>query len=197
MPAEPLLVYLGRHIPEKQVPAIIPALAIARCHLPDLRAAIFGSGPDSDAVQRAIAAAKLQSVVDLPGFVTEDALHATLRRALCLILLSRREGYGLVVAEAAAHGVPCVVLRHPDSAASELIVDGVNGVLCESADSATVASAILRIHDAGYGLRQRTLAWSRDHATELAIAGALPRLLALYCGGATQKRSVRRSCPPP
>ena len=37
---------------------------------------------------------------------------------------SRREGYGLVVVEAAARGVPSVVVADPDNAATELVQEG-------------------------------------------------------------------------
>jgi glycosyltransferase involved in cell wall biosynthesis len=191
IPAEPLVLYVGRHIAEKQIPAIVPALAAARQRLPRLRATLFGTGPDADKVRHAVQVAGLQSVVDLPGFVSEATLQTTLQRALCLILLSRREGYGLVVAEAAAYGVPSIVLRHADSAALELIVDDVNGVACESIAPETVASAILRVHDAGYAMRQRTLAWSCKHARELSIESSLPHLLALYRGEIAAGETVR------
>jgi glycosyltransferase involved in cell wall biosynthesis len=98
------------------------------------------------------------------------------------VLLSRREGYGLIVAEAAASGVPSVVLRHPDSAAAELIVDGVNGFTCASTDPQEVASAILRVHDAGDALRQSTLAWFGARADSLTIEGLLPNVLNVYRG---------------
>jgi glycosyltransferase involved in cell wall biosynthesis len=190
-PADPFVVYFGRLMPEKQVPAVVSAIGHARRTLPSLRGVIFGEGPDTPNVERAIRDAELQSVIELPGFVAEDALRATVRRALCLILLSRREGYGLVVAEAAALGVPSIVLRHDDSAATELVVDGVNGIVCMSADPAAVASAILRIHDVGYELRLSTLAWSQRHTCELSISGSLPRLLALYHGEAFGGRQAR------
>lgn len=192
-PAEPRAVFLGRHIPEKQVPAIIPALVAARQQVPALCGTIFGTGPDAANVRRAALDANLQAIVDLPGFASEEVIRRTLRHALCLILPSRREGYALVVAEAAALGVPSVVLRHPDSAAAELIVDGVNGVIIESVDPASIASAILRIYAAGYRLRQRTLSWNRDHATELSIQGSLPRLVALYRGESINIRAIGQS----
>jgi glycosyltransferase involved in cell wall biosynthesis len=180
--AEPLILYAGRFIPEKQVPAIVFALAEARERLPMLRACLIGEGPDEDAVRDAIRDAGLDASVELPGFVSEETLAQTLRRALCLVLLSRREGYGLVVAEAASLGVPSVVLRHPDSAAAELIVDGINGFTCASTDPRGVASAILRVHDAGDALRRATLAWSQANAAALTMDESLPRLLGAYRG---------------
>jgi glycosyltransferase involved in cell wall biosynthesis len=190
-PSDPLLVYLGRHIPEKQVTAIPPALALARRNLPELQARIFGEGPDTPAIQNAVQVAGVGDRVDLPGFVPEPEIVASLDRALCLLLLSRREGYGLVVVEAAARGVPSIVLDHSDSAARELIVNGVNGLLCATAGPAEVASAILRIHEAGDDLRRSTLAWYRASAGVLTIDGAMPRLLGVYRGEAAKEGSQR------
>ena len=56
---------------------------------------------------------------------------------MCLVLPSRREGYGLVVVEAAALGTPSVVVRGPDNAATELVEDGKNGFVAPSADPET------------------------------------------------------------
>jgi len=178
--AEPSVVYLGRHIPEKQVTAIVPALALARQHLSDLRAVLFGEGPSRASTRRAVAAAGLARAIDLPGFVPEPVVREQLRHALCVVLLSRREGFGLVVAEAAVLGVPSVVLDHPDSAASELIVEGVNGVLCHSTDPNEIASAILRIHEAGFGLRLETQRWFAANAARLTIDGSLPTIVEAY-----------------
>jgi glycosyltransferase involved in cell wall biosynthesis len=188
-PAEALVVFAGRHIPEKQVAALVPALALARERWPELRATIFGGGPDFGLVRAAVEEAGLAEAVDLPGFVADDVLVETLRRALCVVHLSRREGFGLVVAEAAALGVPSVVLRHPDSAASELIVEGVNGITVGNANPDEIASAILHIRDAGNALRLSTLAWFRANRGELAIEGSLPRMLTIYRGEAERGRS--------
>ncbi len=192
-PAPQFVVSAGRLIPEKQVTAFPPAVAIARERLPALRAVIFGAGPDAESVRRAAEMAGLDSAIDLPGFVSDAVLRDTLRRALCLILLSRREGYGLIVAEAAALGVPSVVLRHPDSAASELIVEGVNGFLVESADPSTVAAAIIRVHDGGLALRQRTLRWFRTHRADLLAEKTVADLVALYRDAIFERSTFRCS----
>jgi glycosyltransferase involved in cell wall biosynthesis len=187
LPAEPRVVYAGRHITEKQAPAIVAGIARARERLPALQATIFGDGPSFFETARAVQAAGLEGAIELPGFVAEPLLNETLSRSLCLVLLSRREGYGLVVAEAAALGVPSVVLRHPDSAATELVIDGVNGIVCESAAPDDVASAILGVYDAGDELRQRTLGWFHQNAEALSVEGSLPRLLAIYRGTAREE----------
>lgn len=63
--------YAGRHIPEKRVTAIVPAIEQARTMLPDLRCEIFGDGPDHAEVLRQIADRGRADVVEAPGFVSQ------------------------------------------------------------------------------------------------------------------------------
>jgi glycosyltransferase involved in cell wall biosynthesis len=122
-------------------------------------------------------------VVDAPGFVEGARIEDALGTALCLILPSSREGYGLVVVEAAAQGTPSIVVPGSDNAAVELVEDGVNGVIAPSADPADLAAAIVRIHDAGRAMRESTAAWFADNARELSLAGSLDAVAAAYADG--------------
>lgn len=169
-PRPPLAVYAGRHIPEKRVEALPGALAAARERIPELRAVVLGDGPTRAAVTAEIARHGLQDVIELPGFVAPDRVAATLRAASCLVLPSVREGYGLVVIEAAAHGTPSVVVDGPDNAAVELVAEGVNGAV--AAGERDLADAIVRVVEAGPALRERTAAWYREDARELSAAAS-------------------------
>jgi glycosyltransferase involved in cell wall biosynthesis len=180
LPAEPVVVFAGRMIPEKRAPAVVPAVARARERLPELRARIFGDGPDRDAVLAAIAASGTDGAVEAPGFVPTEEVEHALARALCLVLPSRREGYGLVVVEAASVGTPVVLVRDPDNAATELVEEGVNGFVAESADPDALAAAIVRVHEAGAGLRASTADWFARHAAELSLDGSLDAVAASY-----------------
>jgi glycosyltransferase involved in cell wall biosynthesis len=179
-PAEPVVVFAGRHIPEKQATALVPAIACARARVPELRGEIFGDGPARPDVLRLIAEHALESAVKAPGLVSEDRLRRTLRRALCLALPSRREGYGLVVVEAAALGVPSVVVRGPDNAAAELVEEGQNGAVANSVEPTELAAAILRVHTAGPALRDSTAAWYARNADRLSLDRSLEKVLAAY-----------------
>jgi glycosyltransferase involved in cell wall biosynthesis len=178
--AEPVVVFVGRHIPEKQAAALVPAIARARERVPELRCEIFGDGPGRPEVLRVIMEHGLEDVVEAPGFVDEDRLRRSLRRALCLALPSRREGYGLVVVEAAALGVPTVVVRGPDNAAIELVEEGENGEVADSVDPPELAAAILRVHAAGPALRESTAAWYERNADRLSLDRSLETVLASY-----------------
>ncbi|TML16149.1 MAG: glycosyltransferase family 4 protein [Actinobacteria bacterium] len=69
MPAELTVVFAGRLIPEKQATALVPAVALARQRVPELRATIFGDGPERDALLRLIDESGLDGAVQAPGFV--------------------------------------------------------------------------------------------------------------------------------
>jgi glycosyltransferase involved in cell wall biosynthesis len=179
-PAQLLAVFAGRHIPEKRVPALVPALAEARRQIPGLRGAIYGDGPDRPKVLRAIVESGLSGEVVAPGFVDATVLEQALASALCLVLPSRREGYGLVVIEAAARGVPVVVVRGPDNAAVELVDEGTNGAVANSAEPGELAAAIVRIHQAGAELRDSAVEWFRGNADRLSFERSFARVLEDY-----------------
>src|SRR5262249_18477825 len=180
--AEPVAVYLGRHIAEKRVTAVPPAIARARETAPELRAAIFGDGPDRPAVLAEVERLGLDGAVEAPGIVAEAEVDAALRASLCLLHPSEREGYGLVVVEAAAAGTPVVLAAAEDNAAVELVEEGVNGFVAASASAEDLAAALVRVRDAGDALRASTAAWFAENADRLSLATSLERVLAVYRG---------------
>ena len=179
-PASGEVVFAGRHIPEKRAPALVPALVIARERLPGLRATIFGDGPQRAEVQRLIAEHDADEWLRAPGFVAAQEVDAALRAALCMVLPSSREGYGMIVVEASAAGVPSIVVAGPDNAAVELIEEGVNGTVATSASAQDLADAIVRVAQAGQALRESTATWYAANAVRLSASDSLRRLAETY-----------------
>jgi glycosyltransferase involved in cell wall biosynthesis len=182
-PAEPLVVFVGRHIAEKGVLALPPALARAREALPELRAEILGDGPLRGELLRLVSEEGLDEAVAVPGFVPEERVRDALHRALCLALPSTREGYGLVVVEAASRGTPSVLVDSPDNAAIELVEDGINGVVAPSTEPADLSTAILRVHELGDALRASTAEWFARNARGLSLETSLETVIAAYEAG--------------
>jgi glycosyltransferase involved in cell wall biosynthesis len=170
------VVFAGRHIAEKRVPSLIPALA----RLPGVRGEIYGDGPEREQVLSLIRSHGLAERVSAPGFVPHERIDAALRSALCLVLPSRREGYGLVVVEACAAGTPAVVVADPDNAATELIEEGVNGFVAASDSPEDLAAAIVRARDGGAALRTSTAEWYRANARRLSLEDSLERVAEAY-----------------
>jgi glycosyltransferase involved in cell wall biosynthesis len=177
---EPLIVFAGRHIPEKRVPSILPALARSRERLPGLRAAILGDGPERQDVMRQAAELGLDGAVETPGFVATEAVEDYISRAICMLLPSSREGYGLVVIEAASCGTPSVVVAGSDNAAAELITDGENGFVAASASPGDLAEAIVRVSEAGSALRTSTRTWFDRNARRLSLERSIEIALGVY-----------------
>jgi glycosyltransferase involved in cell wall biosynthesis len=179
-PAEPLVVFAGRMINDKHAPAVVPAVVAARRRVPELRAVLFGDGPELGLVRAAIAEHEAEAFIDAPGFVDGNVVEETLARATCLLLPSTREGYGMIVVEAAAAGVPSVLVRAEDNAATEHIAEGVNGCVAPDLTPASLAEGIVACHERGQALRESTADWFAANARELGVRTSLDRVVARY-----------------
>lgn len=188
--AEPLVVFAARLIPEKRVAVGVAAVVAAARRIPGLRGVFYGEGPERERLGEAIAEHAAQGYIRAPGFAETAVLDADMRRGLCVLLPSEREGYGMVVIEACAHATPAVVVAAPDNAAVELVQDGINGVVAPDADPETIARAVVRVHEAGLAMRQSTARWFAENAERLSLESSLRAVLASYDGSAAPVESA-------
>ncbi|MEH3088062.1 MAG: glycosyltransferase [Microbacterium arborescens] len=187
----PVVLYAGRHIADKRVESIPAAVAYARRTTPDLRLVILGSGPQSPAVDAAITAVHGESWTDRPGFVSEGELAELMASATALVNPSRREGYGLVVVEAAATGTPVVLVDGESNAATELVRPGVNGAIAQSAEAESLGAAIAEVVAAGDDLRARTREWYSQAIRTRTIGRTVDGILAAFGRSGEQNRGAR------
>jgi len=129
--------------------------------------------------------------VRVAGHRPEEEVAAALGRAACLASASEREGYGLVVVEAAAHGTPSVVVAGAENAATELVHDGVNGAIARDASPEELADAMLRVVDAGRSLRTSTSNWFATNAERLSLQTSLELVVRAY----SETPEPRRASP--
>jgi glycosyltransferase involved in cell wall biosynthesis len=179
-PADPLVLFAARLIPEKQATLGVAAIALAAPRIEGLRGEFLGDGPERPALEASIAEHGLKESVSAPGFTDADTLESEMRRALCMLLPSRREGYGMVVVEAAAMGTPSIVVAGEDNAATELISEGMNGTIAPRADPQALADAIVRVHEAGTALRENTASWFAQNSKSLSLEQSLQTVLESY-----------------
>ena len=88
----------------------------------------------------------------------------------------------MVVVEAAARGTPSVVVAGEDNASTELIEEGVNGVIAPHTDPQSIARAIVDVHEAGLELRRSTTRWYEQNAEKLSLESSLRTVLDGYAG---------------
>jgi glycosyltransferase involved in cell wall biosynthesis len=142
---EKLIVFAGRLVDEKGAQHLPGVVARLRAEDPAWRAVIFGEGPAEQLVREAVAAHRVADAVELRGFAPWDEVSQTFLRASALVFPSVREGFGLVVLEAAAHGLPVVLLRAPDNAAVELVEPGRNGAIAAGTSPEELAGLVLAL----------------------------------------------------
>jgi glycosyltransferase involved in cell wall biosynthesis len=176
----PLVVTAGRHIAEKRIPTVPAVIAAARVRVPNLRCVILGAGPDTEATRARIRELGLADVVEIPGRVEHPKLMSTIASASCLLHPSEREGYGLVVVESVSRGTPAIVVTGPENAATELIEEGVNGFVAESAEPEPLANAVVEAVLGGSELRASTLDWYERHRQALSIESSLEKVEVSY-----------------
>lgn len=177
---EPLVVFAGRHVREKRIDALVRAFALVREQRSELRLELFGDGPERPRLEALVAELGLGDAVGIRGRRPEQEVAEAFARAACVATASEREGYGLIVVEAAARGTPSVVVAGPENAAVALVSEGVNGAIAASAAPQELAQALLQVLDEGAALRDSTVRWFAENASRLRIDGSLEAVLAAY-----------------
>jgi glycosyltransferase involved in cell wall biosynthesis len=142
------VLYVGRLVDFKNVDLLLEAVRILAGDLPSIRCAVVGDGPERARLETLAADLGLASNVHFVGFLQDiNVVYGMMKSASVLVLPSKREGFGIVVLEANAAGLPVVVVDYPDSSAKELIGEA-NGVVVPP-DSAALAVAAGRFMASG------------------------------------------------
>ncbi len=140
----PHVLYAGRLSEEKGLLELVEA---AR----GLPLVVAGDGPLRDRVPGAL------------GFVPHDQLLRLYERAAVVVCPSRREGFGVVCAEAMAHGRPVVAAAV--GGLRDLVVDGETGLLVAPGDVPALRAALERLLG-DRDLRRRLGAAARERVRE-------------------------------
>ncbi len=159
-PEKPLLLYVGRLSPEKEIERLAELLRA----IPQARLALVGDGPQRRILERHFAGLP----VHFAGFLQGDELAAAFASSDVFVMPSRTETLGLVVLEAMASGLPVVAARA--GGVPETIEEGTSGFLFESEREAV--GTVKRLLDSpdereavGQAARERALNWSWKMAT--------------------------------
>jgi glycosyltransferase involved in cell wall biosynthesis len=133
----PVIIGIGRLKEEKNFSLLIRAFAKLVVKK-EARLIILGEGVERPLLEKLIDSLGLRDKVCLPGFVAN--IQPWLSHASVLVCPSQREGFGNVVVEALALGIPVVATQCPGPA--EILEDGRYGCLVQLNKSDEMAQAI-------------------------------------------------------
>jgi len=147
----------------------------AMAHLPShLRLVVVGDGSFREFVEKAAEESGASDRITFAGAVSDDALVALYRDALCLVYVPYDEDYGLATLEAFLAQKPVITAR--DSGGTlEFVRDGDNGFVVEP-DPVAVAGAVAKL-DADRALTASLGAHGRDLARTITWDTVIDRLL--------------------
>lgn len=133
--------YFGRLAQEKGVDRLLDALSLLRQRCPDARAILVGGGYLRDELEAQATALDLDAIACFAGHRTDA--REIMRRVDIVVLPSLFEGLPLVLVEAMEAKRPVVATRIPGT--SEVVADGVSGLLVPPGDPVALAEALARL----------------------------------------------------
>jgi glycosyltransferase involved in cell wall biosynthesis len=137
-----VVVAAGRLEPSKGFDLLVDAWSRVAAQHPDWRLRIYGEGSRRPALEQQIRELDLTPSVRLEGFST--SLQSEMAQGSLFVLSSRAEGYGMVLVEAMACGVPVVSTDCP-AGPRDIITPGVDGLLVPNEDVDALAGAIVEM----------------------------------------------------
>lgn len=174
------LIFIGRMAGVKGAPLMIDALARLRAAHPAVTLTMVGDGPERPALEARARDLGLGDAVRFTGYQSQDQVAAHVQEADILALPSFAEGVPVVLMEAMASGKPVVATRI--AGISELVEDGVNGLMAAPGDLDGLVDALDRLIRDG-DLRARMGRAGRDKVVrDYAIDREAAWLAALFRG---------------
>jgi glycosyltransferase involved in cell wall biosynthesis len=177
----PVIGYVGRIMPEKDLETWLRAAAVVGSHLPEARFVLVGDGRDNQTergLRKLARALGIESRTIFTGY-RKDLLsvYATFD---VFMMTSQREGLPNSILEAMALGLP--VVTTDVAGAKELVADGLTGFVRPQRDARGLAAAATRLA-ADAELRARMGAAGRRRVEhEFSFSGRLAKVEDLYEG---------------
>ena len=169
--------FVGRLIKRKGVDSFLRALArLEREKRQGYEAMIVGDGPERASLEAMMGRLDLAGVLRFAGAIPPEAIVDYYRRADVLIMPSRQDTWGLVIAEACAAGLAVLASCHA-GAAADLVHEGLSGWTFDPEDDEALAAAMARYLETpelvarhgAYG-REQVRAFSVDRAADAFLA---------------------------
>ena len=126
------VIFAGRLLSHKNIDVLIKSILLIKEKYQNIRCFIIGDGPEKQKLKALTGELKLQNNIRfLSFFENQNNVYSLIKSSKVFILPSTREGFGIVVIEANACGIPVITIQHKNNAAKDLIEEGKNGFICQ------------------------------------------------------------------
>ena len=126
------VIFAGRLIKEKNVDVLIKAINLVRKEVPDVKCMVIGDGPEKGNLKKLANDLEMDNNIEFMGFLENyNDVILYMKLSKVFVLPSTREGFGIVVLEANACGLPVILINHERNASKDLITKGKNGFVCK------------------------------------------------------------------
>jgi glycosyltransferase involved in cell wall biosynthesis len=142
IPDKPVLLYVGRLDPEKNIDEILQSVAIAVKKI-DFCFVVVGKGIRRNALGQLADKLGIAENVIFTDFVPNDDLPFFYKLSRCFIIASTAELLSLVTLQAMASGLPIIAVNA--GALGELVQNEMNGYLYNKGDISTIVQCIENI----------------------------------------------------
>jgi glycosyltransferase involved in cell wall biosynthesis len=143
---DPVLLYVGRLDREKSVDRVLLAFERVASTVPRARLLVVGHGKEAERLRRRAGTLAAAGGVQFFGVRAHETLPTCYQAADLFLFASETETQGLVLAEAAACGLPAIAVDA--SGCDEVVRDGETGLLTKSDPTALGDAAIGLLLDA-------------------------------------------------
>lgn len=137
-------IFVGTLIQRKFPAEIIPALKESYGRVP-FKISYIGSGHEEQRIKDFAQKYDCVDNVSLLGYMNRDKVVEQLKKHDVLVMISKRETFGLVYLEAMAVG--CIVVASVGEGFDGIIEDGVNGFLCEAGHFSELSKIVSKIRN--------------------------------------------------
>jgi glycosyltransferase involved in cell wall biosynthesis len=126
------IIFAGRLLSHKNVDKLIQSISILQKQNKNIKCIIVGDGPEKENLIKLTKSLNLTKNIIFKGFIekSEDVL-SLIKSSKVFVLPSEREGFGIVVIEANACGIPVITVNKKDNASKSLIENSKNGYITD------------------------------------------------------------------
>ncbi|PKL68789.1 MAG: glycosyltransferase family 1 protein [Methanobacteriales archaeon HGW-Methanobacteriales-1] len=129
---ENTIIFVGRLAPHKHVDHLLKVVKSLKKEISDINLLIVGNGVEKENLISMTKEYDLRDNIQFLDNLDYNELMGEMKKSNVLVLPSTREGFGMVLAEANACGIP--VVAYASGGVIEVVENGVNGYLVEPFD---------------------------------------------------------------